>query len=244
MSYNYDEGNTAEVIAAASAWMSKNLIPIGNTGTSGYAYDVDGYTGNPVEVKPTTPSSYTPPNEGGARDSGPSGSNLVVRSNVKIATPQYVDFNEAEKSPITTNEILNLYFEQINGHALLLLTNLNFVNTQNMPYQPIQNMFDFKQTYDPKRLLGLQDTSDTFFSNFAINLDDKIPLTPTSDSNNGTNVYLATNQYQALTTTLVGYNRSARVVIETINMENDEIVEIEILSGGTIETDLIEEYGS
>jgi hypothetical protein len=27
-------------------------------------------------------------------------------------------------------------------------------------------------------------------------------------------------------------------------MENDERVEIEVLSGGTIETDLIEEYGS
>jgi hypothetical protein len=105
-------------------------------------------------------------------------------------------------------------------------------------------MFDFKQTYDPKKLLGLQDTSDTFFSNFSIKLDNKIPNQPSSSSTNGTNVYIATNQEGLATQEFTGYNRFARIVIETINMENDERVEIEILSGGTIETDLIEEYGS
>jgi hypothetical protein len=34
------------------------------------------------------------------------------------------------------------------------------------------------------------------------------------------------------------------LVIETVNMEKDERVEIEILSDGTIDTDLIEEYVS
>ena len=244
MSYNYDEGNTADVIKAASDWMSKNLMPVVNTGTSGYAFDVDGYTGQPVEVKPTTPSSYSLPNEGGPRYSSSSGSNLVAKMPVKIPSPEYVDFNESEKAPITANEILNLYFEQINGHALLLLSNVNFVNAQNISYQPILNMFDFKQTYDPKKLLGLQDTSDTFFSNFSIKLDNKIPNQPSSSSTNGTNVYIATNQEGLATQEFTGYNRFARIVIETINMENDERVEIEILSGGTIETDLIEEYGS
>ncbi len=244
MSYNYDEGTTDNVIEAATRWMSNNLAPIGNTGTSGNSYDVDGYTGTPVDVKPTTPSDYAPPNEGGARDSGSSGSNLVVKSPVKIATPQYVEFNEAKINPVTTTDILNLYFEEINGHALLLLNNTNFVNTPSINYQPIVNMWEIAKRYDPKKILGLQDTSDTYFGNFSIKLENKIPKVVSSESTNGTNVYLATSQDLILPTVVVGYNRSARLVIETVNMENDERVEIEILSDGTIDTDLIEEYGS
>jgi len=237
MSYNYDE-STNNVYTAA-IWAA-NSNPV----TSGYDFDNDGYDGKPVDVKPTTPSDYAPPNEGGARDSGSSGSNLVVRSPVKIATPQYVNFNEASINPITTNEILNLYFEEINGHALLLLNNTNFVNTPNINYQPIVNMWEIVKRYDPRKIIGLQDTADTYFGNFSIKLENKIPKVPSTESTNGTNVYLATSQDLILTAVVVGYNRSARLVIETVNMENDERVEIEILSDGTIDTDLIEEYGS
>jgi len=237
MSYNYDE-STNDVYAAAQRMANNSPI------TSGYYFDNDNYDGKPVDVKPTTPSDYAPPNEGGPRYSESSGSNLVVKSPVKIATPQYVDFNEANINPITTNEILNLYFEQINGHALLLLNNTNLVNTPSINYQPIVNMWEITKRYDPKKILGLQDTADTYFGNFSIKLDNKIPKVPSDDSTNGTNVYLATTQDLVLTAEVVGYNRSARLVIETVNMEKDERLEIEILSDGTIDTDLIEEYGS
>lgn len=243
MSYNYDEGTTIDAIEAATRWMSNNLAPVGNTGTSGYDFDNPGYTGNPVAVNPTPETPYSPPNEGGPRYSESSGSNLVVKSPVKIATPQYVDFNEAKLNPITTNEILNLYFEEINGHALLLLNNTNFVETASINYQPIVNMWEIAKRYDPKKILGLQDTADTYFGNFSIKLENKIPKVPSAESTNGTNVYLATSQDLVLTAVVVGYNRSARLVIETVNMEKDERVEIEILSDGTIDTDLIEEYG-
>ena len=186
-----------------------------------------------VPVTPPVPPNTAPPSQ-----------QVVVKSPVKIATPQYVDFNEAKLNPITTNEILNLYFEEINGHALLLLNNTNFVNTPSINYQPIVNMWEIAKRYDPKKILGLQDTADTYFNNFSIKLENKIPKVPSSESTNGKNVYIATSQDLILTAVVVGYNRSARLVIETVNMEKDERVEIEILSDGTIDTDLIEEYGS
>jgi len=249
MLYSYDEGTTVDLIEAASRWMSNNLNTTREVGTSGYEFDSPGYTGGqaPTVYPPVNPTPITPYESG--HESNPitpptSGSNLVVKSPVKIATPQYVNFNEATINPITTNEILNLYFEEINGHALLLLNNTNFVNTPSINYQPIVNMWEITKRYDPKKILGLQDTSDTYFGNFSIKLENKIPKVPSTESTNGKNVYLATNQDLLLTQVVVGYNRSARLVIETVNMEKDERVEIEILSDGTIDTDLIEEYGS
>jgi hypothetical protein len=171
-------------------------------------------------------------------------SSVTVKSPVKIATPQYVDFNEASLNPIGTDVIKYLFFEQINGQELLLLSNTNFVNPENIVYQPIINIANFKTNYDPKKIIALQDTSDTYFLNFPIKLNNKIPDVPTTESTNGKNVYIATTRRTDLiyTEVVTYYNKYARIVIETKDMENDENVEIQILSGGTIYTDLIEEY--
>lgn len=152
-------------------------------------------------------------------------SNLVTKASVKIATPQYVNFDENVLNPITGGEIVNLFFEQIAGHELLILSNKNFVNTKNVDYQPIANISNFKNTYDPKKIIALQDTSDVYFFNFAINLLARIPDVPTDSSTNGTNVYIDAN---------------GDLVIETKDNAPDERIQIEIISGGTIDTDILE----
>ncbi len=40
-------------------------------------------------------------------------SNLVTKASVKIATPQYVNFDENVLNPITEGDIVNLFFEQV-----------------------------------------------------------------------------------------------------------------------------------
>lgn len=152
-------------------------------------------------------------------------SNLVTKASVKIATPQYVNFDENVLNPITEGDIVNLFFEQVAGHELLILSNKNFVNTKNVEYQPIANISNFKNTYDPKKIIALQDTSDVYFFNFAINLLSRIPDVPTDSSTNGTNVYI---------------DSSGNLVIETKNNEPDERIQIEIVSGGTIYSDTLE----
>lgn len=151
-------------------------------------------------------------------------SNLVTKASVKIATPQYVNFDENALNPITGGEIVNLFFEQIAGHELLILSNKNFVNTKNIDYQPITNISNFKNTYDPKKIIALQDTSDVYFFNFAINLLARIPDVPTSSSTNGTNVYI---------------DEEGNLVIETKDNAPDERIQVEIISGGTIDIDIL-----
>jgi len=191
MSYNYDEGETSDILNAVQNYIKNNPVPVQQfTGPQPGTWEYELMQGN-SQVGPYAPT----PSEVGLNAGGSSGSNsngsgsstVVVKSPVKIATPQYDD---------------------------------------------------------PKKILGLQDTADTYFNNFSIKLENKIPKVPSNESTNGTNVYLATSQDLILTAVVVGYNRSARLVIETVNMEKDERVEIEILSDGTIDTDLIEEYVS
>ena len=151
-------------------------------------------------------------------------SNLVTKASVKIATPQYVNFDENVINAIGEGELANLFFEQVAGHELLILSNKNFVNTKNIDYQPIANISNFKNTYDPKKIIALQDTSDVYFFNFAINLLARIPDVPTDSSTNGTNVYM---------------DSSGNLVIETKDNEPDERIQIEIFTGGTIYTDTL-----
>jgi hypothetical protein len=151
-------------------------------------------------------------------------SSLVTKASIKIATPQYVGFDENVINPIGEGEIVNLLFEQIAGHELLILSNKNFVNTKNIDYQPIANIANFKNTYDPKKIIALQDTSDVYFFNFAINLLTRIPDVPTDSSTNGTNVYIDAN---------------GDLIIETKDNASDERIQIEIISGGTIYNDTL-----
>lgn len=233
-----------------------NITPIGtNSGTYNNDFSND-YMGVPGLQTPTFDKTVnaTPQVPAGSQGLGENYlttspapiSSVTTKSPVKIATPQYVNFNEASLNPTGVDVIKYLFFEQINGQQLLLLSNTNFVNPENIVYQPIINIANFKTNYDPKKIIALQDTSDTYFLNFPIKLNNKIPDVPTTESTNEKNVYIATTPRTDLiyTAVVTYYNKYARIVIETKDMENDENVEIQILSGGTIYTDLIEEYAS
>ena len=65
-----------------------------------------------------------------------------------------------------------------------------------------------------KKIIALQDTSDVYFFNFAINLLTRIPDVPTDSSTNGTNVYIDAN---------------GDLVIETKDNASDERIQIEII---------------
>lgn len=204
-------------IAAASniAWWEQELLD--STKDKGsYGSTINNITNVAnITATPPTPNSQT------SQES----SNLVTKASVKIATPQYVDFDENILNPIRESDITSLFFEQVSGHELLILSNKNFVNTKNIDYQPIVNISNFKNTYDPKKIIALQDTADVYFFNFAINLLARIPDVPTDSSTNGTNVYIDAN---------------GDLVIETKDNAPDERIQIEIISGGTIDTDILE----
>ena len=145
-----------------------------------------------------------------------------VRTPVKIATPQYVNFQN-DINAEDADFLKMLYFEQINGTMLLSLTNNANLNTDSVNYQPIINMAEIQKALDPKGILALQNTSDRYFLNFPIKLETKIPNSGNGPA--GTNVYINFS--------------TGNLVIESINLNPGEKIEIETLQNGTIyETDL------
>ena len=145
-----------------------------------------------------------------------------VKKPVKIATPQYVNFQN-DINAEDADFLKMLYFEQINGTMLLSLTNNANLNTDSVNYQPIINMAEIQKALDPKGILALQNTSDKYFLNFPIKLETKIPNSGNGPA--GTNVYINFS--------------TGNLVIESINLNPGEKIEIETLQNGTIyETDL------
>lgn len=139
---------------------------------------------------------------------------------VKTATIDIILFDD-ETTPIDT--MADLIFENIGGQELINITRSDIVNGQKISYQPIKNLSSIQQRYNPNNILSLQQTADKYFAGFSIKLEDKIP----NEGNgiNGENVYIEES--------------TGDLIIEFININNDEQIEIQITTDGTIyEADL------
>ena len=142
----------------------------------------------------------------------------VVRS-APIDTVEFVDERFSDEL------IIDLLFENVGGQELLTIARNDTVNGQDVVYQPFKNLGILQEIYNPTTLLRLQQTSDKFFSNFTINLRDKIPNVGSGENGKNYKLDLATGEG----------------IIEFINIRPDEQVEVQILSAGIIEDiDLIE----
>jgi len=133
----------------------------------------------------------------------------------KTAPIDTVLFNDESMSP----EIMaDLIFEDIGGHELLSISRNDIINGQRVSYSPIKNLGLVQQKYNPNNILRLQATSDTYFANFAIKFEEKVPLE--ANGTNGVNVYIE--------------QETGDLIIETVNMNNDEQIEVQIAINGTI----------
>ena len=133
----------------------------------------------------------------------------------KTAPIDTILFDDQSISP----EIMaDLVFEDIGGHELLSISRNDIVNGQPVSYSPIKNLGLVQQRYNPNNILGLQSTSDKYFANFAIKFDEKVPLE--GNGVNGLNVYIDES--------------TGDLIIETVNMNSDEQIEVQIAINGTI----------
>lgn len=139
---------------------------------------------------------------------------------VKTASIDTVLFNDDE---VPIEVMSDLIFEDIGGHELINIARNDIINGQDISYQPIKNLTSIQQQYNPNNILSVQSTSDKYFSNFAIKLENKTPNVGNGPF--GSNVYI-----DPLT---------GNMVVDAINLESDEQIEIEITLSGTIyEADL------
>ena len=174
-------------------------------------------------VQPPPPVSATPPTVTPLPN--------PTKSPVKIATPQYVKFDRDKEGDAEPDQdfIKLIFFEQINGVALLSLTNSAKLDTGTISYQPIINMAETIRALNPKNIVALQDTSDKYFLNFPIKLETKIPNV--GNGPDGINVY---REDQVGIWPMDLDPRRGAIIIEAINLGPRENIQIETLQSGTI----------
>jgi hypothetical protein len=134
---------------------------------------------------------------------------------VKTASIDTVLFDD-ETMPIDI--MSDLIFEDIGGQELINIARNDIVNGQTISYQPIKNLSSLQQQYNPNNILSLQQTSDKYFANFSIKLDERIPTIGSGP--NGEYVYLEEG--------------TGDLIIELVNMPSSEEVDVEITLDGTI----------
>lgn len=154
---------------------------------------------NPV---PNTPSEMWRPPESGTQP----------------ASPDIILFDDGA---VPIELMADLIFENIGGHELINIARNDLINGQNIIYSPIKNLNLLAQQYNSRNILPLSNTSDTFFKNFPIKLETKIPVVGAGP--NGEIVYL----------------ENSNLVINVINLAADEQVEIQIITSGEIFDDTI-----
>jgi hypothetical protein len=123
-----------------------------------------------------------------------------------------------EDSGMSIEIMTDLIFEDIGGHELLSVSRNDIINGQQVSYSPIKNLGLIQQRYNPNNILKLQSTSETYFANFAIKFEEKVPTE--GNGPGGVSVYIE--------------EETGDLIIETVNMNNDEQVEIQIAINGTI----------
>jgi hypothetical protein len=181
----------------------------GQTSVSNGSFTTSTYTQPQPAPTPATPATVSPAVVA-----------AVVAPPVKTAPIDTVLFND-EQVPIEV--MSDLIFEDIGGHELINIARNDIINGQDISYQPIKNLTSLQQQYNPNNILSVQSTSDKYFSNFAIKLENKTPNVGNGPF--GSNVYI-----DPLT---------GNMVVDAINLETDEQIEIEITLSGTIyEADL------
>jgi hypothetical protein len=155
----------------------------------------------------------------------PDATTSTTTTGVKIATPDLFIFKD-EVVPIET--MTDLIFEDIGGHELITISRNDIIAGQNVSYQPIKNLSNLYLQYNPQNIVGLQDTSDTFFKNYTIKFESSIPESGTGP--NGEIVYIDPD--------------SGDLVINVTNLDSYEQVEVQVLTGWTRFNDTIYEVNN
>jgi hypothetical protein len=131
------------------------------------------------------------------------------------ATPEKISLYNP---PLSDERMVELVFEDIGGQELINISRNDIINGQDVIYSPIKNLKDLYIQYNPNNIIRLEGTSDTYFKNFPIRLELKLPDSGTGP--NGEMVYIDAT--------------TGDLIINVSSLEPDEQVDVEILDAGEI----------
>ena len=140
-------------------------------------------------------------------------SSVPANPAVKVATPSLI----ALSNPALDIDIMaDMIFENIGGQELINIARNDIINGQDVIYSPIKNLQDMYVQYNPNNIIKLENTADTYFKNFPIRLESKLPSYGTGP--NGETVYIDTD--------------TGDLVINVSSLDPDEQVDVQILNSG------------
>jgi hypothetical protein len=142
----------------------------------------------------------------------------VTSRNVNPVLTAPIDTILFNDDSVPVEIMADLIFENIGGQELINIARNDTINGQTVIYQPIKNLTAIQQQYNPNNILSLNATSDKYFQNFSIKFDEKVPVEGTGPG--GAHVYIDP--------------ATGELIVESINLSEDEQIEVEITIGGTI----------
>ena len=134
---------------------------------------------------------------------------------VKQADPDIVI--TAGEEPISPELLIELQYEDISGIELINISRSDIIDGQNVVYSPVKNLASLRRKYNPNNIIALPAISSSLFSKYAIDLILRIGENPATG--------LPYEPY---------FDENGDLVIEIEDVREDEIVEIEVDSSGTI----------
>jgi hypothetical protein len=140
---------------------------------------------------------------------------------IKTAMPSII----LENTIVDANIQALLNFESITSKELISILRNDLVSGRTKTNTPIKNLASLELRYGPKNIISLQGSSDSYFANFPIKLERKIPDVGTGP--NGAVVYIDQDTND--------------LVVNIQDLADDERVEIQIMKRGNILNDTI--YG-
>jgi hypothetical protein len=139
----------------------------------------------------------------------------VVNPAVLVATPSLIALSNP---PLEIDIMADLIFENIGGQELINISRNDIINGQDVLYSPIKNLQSLYLEYNPNNIIKLENTADTYFKNFPIRLENKIPSVGSGP--NGEIVYID--------------EATGDLVINITNLDSDEQVDVQIISSGEL----------
>lgn len=133
-------------------------------------------------------------------------SNYSEPTGVKQADPDIVLFNTEIISP---ELLIELEYEVVSGTELINISRSDVIDGREVIYSPIKNLGSLRKKFNPNNIIAMPFTSSSLFSKYPIDLIVREPYEPY-------------------------FNDNGDLVIEIEDVREDEVIEVEVDSSGTI----------
>ena len=139
---------------------------------------------------------------------------------IKVASPSLIQLSNPK---LSDEAMVEIGFQDIGGHELINISRSDAINGQDIIYSIVKNLNNILLEYNSNNIIKLQGTSDNYFKNFPIRLEQKLPKDGTGP--NKEIIYIEES--------------TGNLVINLVNLEKGEQVDIEIINQGETFDDTI-----